>query len=168
MVKPEPKKRKLKFNDCDTVLSDARSLMEHGYISNGNWTLGQTCCHLAEWMRYPLDGFPQPPIFMRPIFWIMKHTVAPGMKRRIMAEGFKGGMPTAPESVPKPAETSDEQGLVKLQKTINRVQAYDGELVPSPLFGPMDKQMLLKVSLLHAEHHLGYLEPHRSSTERDR
>ena len=89
----------------------------------------------------------------------MKVTVAPGMKRKILAEGFKGGMPTAPQTVPAADSITDQQGVDKLKQTVDRLQAWDKELIPSPLFGPMDKDTQVKVSLLHAEHHFGYLEP---------
>ena len=158
MAKPEPKKRQLKFDSLDEMMSEVRSLKENGYVSNGNWTLGQTCGHVANWMTYPLDGFPVPPLPIRAIFWVMKKTVVPGMKRKILAEGFTGGMMTAPESVPKPDELTDQQGVEQLQKIVDRVKEFGGELIPSPLFGPMDKEMHVRVTLLHAEHHLGYLE----------
>ena len=159
MAKTEPKKRKLKFNDLDEMMAEVRSLRENGYISNGNWTLGQCCGHVANWMSYPLDGFPVPPLPIRMMFWVMKKTVVPGMKRKILAEGFKGGMMTAPESVPKQDETSDQQGVDQLQEIVDRVVAHEGTFHPSPLFGETDKEMHVKVTLLHAEHHLGYLEP---------
>lgn len=159
MAKPEPKKRQLKFNNLDELIADVRLLNENGYISNGNWTLGQCCGHLANWMRYPLDGFPVPPLPMRMMFWVMKKTVVPGMKRKILAEGFKGGMMTAPESVPKQDETSDQQGVDQLQEVVDRVIAHDREFHPSPLFGELDKKMHIKVTLLHSELHLGHLEP---------
>jgi hypothetical protein len=157
--KPEPKKRPLKFNNLDEMMDDVRSLNENGYISNGNWKLGQTCGHLANWMRYPLDGYPVAPLPIRMIFWVMQKTVVPGMKRKILAEGFKGGMMTAPESVPKQDELTDQQGVDQLQEVVDRLLAFKGELYPSPLFGEVDKPMQIKVSLLHAELHLGYLEP---------
>ena len=158
MAKPEPKKRQLKFNDLDEMMAEVRALNENGYISNGNWTLGQSCGHIANWMRYPLDGFPVPPIPIQMIFWVMKKTVVPGMKKKILAEGFKGGMMTAPESVPKQDATSDQQGVDQLQEVVDRVIAHEGDFHPSPLFGEMDKSMHIKITLLHAEHHLGYLE----------
>ena len=139
-------------------MSEVRSLHDSGYVSNGQWTLGQTCGHVANWMRYPLDGFPKPPLPMRAIFWIMKYTIAPGMKRKILAEGFKSGMPTAPDSVPRQDEMSDQQGVDQLQEVVDRVKSHTGDLNPSPLFGPMDKEMHETVTLLHAEHHLGFLE----------
>jgi hypothetical protein len=159
MSQPEPTKRSLKFENTDAMLAEARSLLETGYESRGNWTLGQACGHIADWMRYPMDGFPRGPLPIRCLLWAMKHTIGPGMKRKIFAEGFRGGLQTAPQSIPDAAEVSDGQGLEKLQKTVERVSRYDGPLHPSPLFGAMDKETLIKLTLLHAEHHLGYLEP---------
>ena len=87
------------------------------------------------------------------------------MKRKILAEGFKGGMPTAPETVPDADSFSDEQGIQKLRETINRLESFQGELIPSPLFGSMDMETLRKVTLLHAAHHLGYLAPGQEATD---
>ncbi len=159
MAKPEPKKRKLNFENLDAIMTEVHALQENGYISHGNWSLAQASGHIAQWMRYPLDGFPVPPIPMRLIFWVMKKTVAPGMKRKILAEGFKGGLPTAPDSVPKPDAMSDAQGVEMLQEIIDRAKSFSGTVLPSPLFGEQDKAQYIQVTLLHAEHHLGYLEP---------
>lgn len=159
MAKQEVSKRPLKFNDFDELIAEVQSLANHGYTSMGNWTLGQACGHIANWMRFPIDGFPKPPRFMRLVFWVAKITIGPSMKRKIMKEGFKGGLPTAPETVPDASSFSDQDGVEKLKEAINRIVEYSGDLLPSPLFGPMDKETLIKVSLLHAEHHLGYLYP---------
>lgn len=160
MAKPEPKKRDLSFDDFDAMIGEVQSLLNSGYVSHGNWTLAQACGHVSDWMRFPMDGFPTAPLPMRAIFWVMKKTIGPGMKRKIMAEGFKGGMPTAPETVPKSDAMTDSQAVAQLQETVDRVKSFSGELIPSPLFGPMDHETHVKVSLLHAAHHLGYLEPH--------
>jgi len=159
MAKPEPKKRRLSFDSFEEMMAEVHLLIEHGYVSNGNWTLAQVCGHLADWMRFPIDGFPKPPLPMRMIFWVMKKTVGPGMKRKILAEGFKGGIPAAPETVPKPDAMTDQQAADLLQETVDRRQAHDGEFIPSPFFGPLDSETQIKLSLLHAAHHLGYLEP---------
>jgi hypothetical protein len=159
MSKNEPQKRLLKFADFEQLNDDIETLLSTGYQANGNWNLAQTLTHIANWMRYPLDGFPKPPIFIQPIFWLMKVTVGGRIKRQILAEGFKGGMPTAPQSVPTADEKSDQEAFEFLKQTIDRVNNHNGDLIPSPLFGPMDKATLVTVTLLHAEHHLGYLEP---------
>lgn len=159
MLKTESQKRRLKFADFDQLLNEINSLQDRGYRSNGKWTLAQVCGHLADWMRFPVDGFPVPPIYMRPIFFFLKISMGDKMKRDILENGFKDGMPTAPETIPEADEMTDQQGIDVLDKTITRVMAYNGELLPSPLFGPMDKETLIQVTLLHAEHHLGFLEP---------
>ena len=164
MPQSESKKRQLHYKDFDEMLADVEALQSGGYVRRGNWTLGQACGHVADWMRFPMDGFPKPPLPMRVVFWVMKMTVAPGMKRKILAEGFQGGMPTAPETVPDAEAFSDEQGIAKLRASIDRLNAWDRELIPSPLFGPMDKATLIRVSLLHGEHHFGYLEPESPNT----
>ncbi len=159
MAKTESNKRELKFNSFDELMSEVHSLQEKGYVSSGNWTLGQACSHLADWIQYPMEGFPKPPLPVKFIMWLVKITVGPGMKRKILKEGFSGGMPTAPQSVVTAEEMSDQQGIEKLQSAIDRLRSFDGEFYPSPLFGPTDRETLTRVSLLHAEHHLGYLEP---------
>ncbi len=151
--------RRAKFQNFNDMLADVDAMLQSGYTRHGNWTLGQACSHIADWMRFPLDGFPKVPLPMRAIMWVMKHTVAPGMRRKILAEGFQGGMPTAPVTVPRAEEVTDQQGAEKLRETVDRLLSYDGPLQPSPLFGPMDKPTLIQVSLLHAEHHLSYLAP---------
>ena len=159
MAKSEPKKRELKFNSLDEMIAEVHALSDNGYTSHGNWTLGQTCGHLANWARFPLDGFPKQGPILGAMFWVMKHTIAPSMSRKILANGFKGGMPTDPKTVPKADQVSDEEGVEQLEQIVNRVKTHTGEFHPSPLFGPMDKEIHTKVTLLHAEHHLGYLEP---------
>ena len=59
-------------------------------------------------------------------------------------------------------EMTDEKGIDKLQNAIERLKSFDGEFHASPLFGETDKETLQKVSLLHAEHHLGYLAPKKA------
>ncbi len=159
MAKPEPDKRSLAFANFEEMMAEVHLLLEGGYRSNGNWSLAQACIHIADWMRFPIDGFPKPPLPMRMLFWVMKMTVGPGMKRKILAEGFTGGMPTAPETVPEPDSLTDSEAVELLQQTVDRLAAHDGDFLPSPLFGSMDEETLTKVSLLHAAHHLGYLEP---------
>ena len=156
---PKPNKRILKFDDLNAMLDEVQSLLDKGYIREGQWTLGQATSHVADWMRYPVDGFPVAPIPIRMLLWLMKVTIGPGLKRKIFDEGFSSGMQTAPQSVADPTTMTDEQGVEKLKETVARITSYQGVLLPSPLFGPMDMDTLVKVTLLHAEHHFGFLFP---------
>ncbi len=161
----QPEKIELHFDSCQAMLDHAQMLLDEGYRRRGNWSLGQAASHVADWMRYPLDGFPKPPLPVRLMMLVMKYTVAPGMKRRILANGFKPGIPTAPESVAAEDAMPDADGIKKLRETVARIEQHEGELIPSPLFGHMDKAMLQKVTRLHAEHHFGYLQPLDATTE---
>jgi hypothetical protein len=159
MAKPQPKKRELKFDSFDDMFTEIDSLLQNGYTANGKWNLSQALSHIADWARYPIDGFPKPPLIIRPMFWIMKITVGASMKRNILANGFSGGMPTAPESIPTADQHTDAVAAQTLRQTIDRMENHQGEFLPSPLFGRSDKKTLQAITLLHAAHHLGYLEP---------
>ena len=159
MAKKVPPVRQLKYANFEELLADVDSLSKNGYSSHGNWTLGQACGHVADWARFPMEGFPKPPLFMRAIFGTMKITgVAKRMANKILEDGFKPGMPTAPETVPG-ATFTDEEGVAKLHQTIEQLNTFSGQLQVSPLFGQMDMATHIKVSLLHGAHHFGYLEP---------
>ncbi len=159
MSNESPQRRELSFQSLDEVLADIDHLLQAGYTSSGNWSLAQTCFHLNEWMRYPMDGYPKPPWFMRIIFWFMRLTVARKMARDILENGFKPGIPTDPRSVPTADSSTDAEAVEAFRKTVARFQSYSGPLQPSPLFGAGDKATVTKVNLRHAELHLSFLHP---------
>ncbi len=153
------KRRDLDFTSFDDVIAEVNRLHKSGYTQNGKWNLSQTCAHLVDWMRFPMDGYPRPPFFMRIIFWCMKVTVARGMKKKIMANGFSPGMPTAPETVYPPDVLEESESIKKLEETIQRLLSHNGAFHSSPLFGDSDRKSLNRVQILHCAHHLGFLEP---------
>ena len=156
----KPERRKLSFATLDDVVRDAESLLAKRYDKAGNWDLAQVCFHLAEWMRYPLDGFPTPPLLMRPLFWTARHTVARGMLRKMLAKGeMPSGAPTLKPSVAPPG--GDPAAMVaKLKDAVERFRAYTGPYQPSPLLGVLTADEGMKVQLLHCAHHLSFLNPH--------
>lgn len=160
----ESDKRELTFDSLDAIVAEVNRLCDSGYESKGNWNLGQTCSHLADWTRFPMDGFPKPPIFLRAIFGVMKmFGVVERMKNDILTNGFKAGTPTAPQTVPASDAMSDADGVAKLVEVLERMKRFDGPLQPSPLFGPMDRELWERITLLHAEHHLAFLRPNQAS-----
>src|SRR3954464_6194730 len=107
-----PPRRDLDFRDLDAVVRDAESLAVGGYEKAGNWDLSQVCGHLADWMRFPLDGFPRPALPVRLTLWVMRHTVGRRMLRRVLPKGpMWGGRPTIRETVPPPG--GDEAAAVE-------------------------------------------------------
>ena len=152
-------RRELRFDSFDEVVRDVEQLHAKGYDKAGNWDLAQVCGHLTKWLSYPLDGFPKPGCFIGTMLWLMKITVGRGMKKKILATGkFKEGGPTMPESV-TPAGGDEAAAVSKLKETIERFKNHTGEVHASPLFGPMDKEELSRLHLIHCAHHLSFLIP---------
>ncbi len=107
-----------------------------------------------------MDGFPTPPWFIRAMFAVLNAVgVSKKLKNSILANGFKPGTPTAPDTVPRPDAVTDQAGVQLLSEVVERIKSHRGVLHPSPLFGDMDRELFIRVTLLHAQHHLGFLEP---------
>ena len=165
MAKPVPF-RKLDYANLDEMLADVDDLLQYGYERSGNWTLGQAAGHVAEWISFPMDGFPTPPLLMRSAFRVMRVTgVAQRMAKNILADGFKPGTPTAPVTVPD-ASYSDQAGVARLRAVVQQLKQFDGPLQESPLFGPLDHATHVRVSLLHGAHHFGFLKPNSQLNSR--
>src|SRR5262245_49705201 len=154
-------RRQLTFATLDDVVRDAQNLLVKGYDRAGNWDLAQVCSHLAEWLRFPIDGFPKVPLVLRPVFWLMRTTVGKKMRAKVLAEGFDAGGRTMPQTVFTPGGNANA-AVAKLKEVAERFKAYAGPIHPSPLFGAMTKDEALQLQLKHCEHHLSFLVPRSS------
>lgn len=155
----KPERRTLAFATLDEVVADAENLLARGYDRAGNWDLAQVCSHLAEWLRYPMDGFPRIPVVMRPVFWLLRKTIGPRELRK-MTDGGKmpAGAPTLKESVAPPGGDA-AVAVANLKATIERFKASEGPYHPSPLLGTLTKDQLVRVHCVHGAHHLSFLIP---------
>ncbi len=152
-------RRQLRFASLDEAVRDAEMLLANGYTKTGNWDLVQVCNHLSDWLSYPMDGFPPVPLFLRPIFWALRNTIGRRkLETYIREQSFPAGKPTMPQTVHAPGE--DERAAVtKLRDTVARFMAYTGTMHPSPVFGMLDKDTLVKLHCIHTAHHLSFLTP---------
>lgn len=152
-------RRQLQFNDLDEVVRDAELLLANGYDKAGRWDLAQCCNHLAEWLRFPVEGFPKAPAPIRAMLWAMRKTI--GRKKLlgyITTKSFPAGKPTMPQTVFTPGGDAKE-AVAKVRKSVEAMKAYTGEIVPSPLFGAMTKDEAVQMQLVHCAHHLSFLVP---------
>lgn len=94
---PVTQKRKLHFNDLDQAIAEAERLLESGYQSAGNWNCSQCCGHLNEWLRYPIDGFPQSNMVVRALMWMMKITIGKKQFQSVLQHGFKDNIRRCPQ-----------------------------------------------------------------------
>ncbi|AMV35813.1 DUF1569 domain-containing protein [Planctomyces sp. SH-PL62] len=155
----EPKRRELKFSSLDEAVRDAESLRERGYTRLGRWGLAQACGHLADWITFPMDGFPAPPTLLRPFLFVARHTVGPLAARRVLAKGeMPAGAPTMKETVPDPGG-DEAQAIDRLRRAVERFEASTGPYQPSHLFGRLDRDEWMRLQLIHCAHHLGFLRP---------
>ena len=152
-------RRKLAFTTLDEAVADAENLLARGYDRAGNWDLAQVCLHLADWMRFPMDGFPRPPLVIRLFLWMARNTVGKAKFRKYTTEGaMPSGKPTMPQTVAVPGGDA-AAAVVKLKETAARFAAFTGAIHPSPLFGTMNKDEASRLQLVHCAHHLSFLIP---------
>jgi Protein of unknown function (DUF1569) len=154
----KPERRKLSFASLDEVVADAENLLARGYDKAGNWDLAQVAGHLAEWLRFPVEGFPKVPLLVRPMLWMMRVTSGRRMFSNILAEGFSPGGRTMPQTVAPPGG-DPSAAVAKLKDAAARFKAHTGEIHPSPLFGAMTKDEATQLQLVHCAHHLSFLVP---------
>jgi hypothetical protein len=154
-------RRKLTFATLDEVVADAENLLAKGYDRAGNWDLAQVCSHLAEWMRFPLEGFPKIPLLLRPMFWLLRTTIGKKVRIKVLTEGFSAGGRTMPQTVFQPGADAPA-AIAKLKEVAERFQAHTGPVHPSPLFGAMTRDEALQLQLRHCAHHLSFLVPRTS------
>ena len=111
-------------------------------------------------MRFPVEGFPRAPAPIRAVFWVLRKTV--GRKKLltyIETKSFPAGKPTMPETVPPARRGPAGAAVETLRHRVERLKAYTGRIVPSPLFGHMTKDEAVGMQLVHAAHPLSFLVP---------
>jgi Protein of unknown function (DUF1569) len=157
-----PARRDLKFRDLNEVVQDAEGLLKRGYDQLGNWDLSQISNHLANWLTYPVDGFPPMSAPIAIIMWMMRHTVGRKKLKSYLASGkFPPGKPTIPQTVFKPGG-NEKEGVARLRKAAKWLNDHAGDIYPSPLFGRMTKDEAVGMQLVHCAHHLSFLVPKRN------
>ena len=151
-------RRSLRFESLDDAVRDAESLLATGYERAGTWDLAQVCGHLADWLTYPVQGFPTAPLPIRMMLGVVRATLGRRMFEKYLREGMPAGKPTMPESVPA-AGGDPAAAIERLREAARTFRAHVGDYRPSPLFGRLTRDEALRLQLAHAAHHLSFLVP---------
>jgi hypothetical protein len=150
----------LNFRTLDDATAYAQRCLNEGYERTAHWDLAQTCRHLLDWMKAPMDGAPQIPLLTSLAMAILSRTIAPRMLRRILAERkMQSGLGTLPVTV-HPPEADAAAAVEEFAKTAARLAAHAGPWQWSPLFRTVDREQSIGLQLVHCMHHLGRLKPH--------
>ena len=151
-------RRQLSFASLDDAVRDAEHLLAVGYDRAGNWDLAQVCDHLANWLTYPVAGFPKAPLPLRIVMAGVRKTMGRRLLAKFLRDGMRPNSPTLPQSVAAPG--GDPAAAVgRLRDAAKRFEGHAGEYGPSPLFGKLTRDEALTVQLRHAAHHLSFLVP---------
>ncbi|MDR3619845.1 MAG: DUF1569 domain-containing protein [Paludisphaera borealis] len=152
-------RRVLDYRDWPAVIADVERLGRDGYSKVGRWDLSQTCDHLADWLTFPLDGFPPTPAPIRLMLWTLGKLVGRKALRKTLAtRSMPGGAPTIPVTVHQSGGNAAE-AVERLRTAISRFQAHSGKFYPSPIFGHLDRETISQLQLIHCAHHLSFLAP---------
>jgi hypothetical protein len=147
--------RQLQFKNFAEALTEVDRLHKGGYEKLGQWDLAQTCDHLAYFIEGSLDGA----TYRVP--WLLKVLFGRLVLRRILSQGrMRAGGPTPQKPLPAPGQDEDA-AIARLRTAIERLDAHQGELHPSPFFGYLTPQEWRDLHRIHCAHHLGFLVPER-------
>jgi hypothetical protein len=151
--------RELRFAKLSDIKNDLDQLASQGFKKSGSWDLSQMSNHLADWMGFPIDGFPKPPWFVGLFLGLMRITQGKALYRKFVKEQR---MPTSQPTVPTtvyPPNDSHDAAVKRLHQAIDRLSTYRGPIYPSPLFGQLSYDETVALQLAHCAHHLRFLEP---------
>jgi hypothetical protein len=150
-------RRALRFESIDQVMAEVDRLAEAERAGRlrrlGNWTPGQTLGHLATWVEYSYTGAPlKVPFFIRWYLRLRKRRFLYGpMRAGVRIPGVEGGT-LATEPVPL------EEALGRMRRVMGRLKS-EAPTAPNVIFGPLNHEEWVALTLRHAELHLGFLIP---------
>ncbi|AMV32277.1 hypothetical protein VN12_09150 [Pirellula sp. SH-Sr6A] len=160
--------RNLEFVSLDDIASEVSRLSALRYRRRGNWGLAATCEHLADWMSFPMDGFPKMSLRIQCLISLLRAFQGKRLFRKILtAKEMARGAPTIPATI-HAASVDDASAVERYLQCIERLKTYRGTIHPSPLFGPMTYDELIALQCIHAAHHLRFLEPEESADRESR
>ena len=89
-------RRNLRFSVLADIKSDLLNLLSKGYTKTGEWDLDQIANHLADWMTFPMDGFPKMPLLIKILIGIMRITQGKSLyKKFVDNQRMSTGQPKA-------------------------------------------------------------------------
>ncbi|TWT43331.1 DUF1569 domain-containing protein [Botrimarina hoheduenensis] len=151
------KRRPLDLRTLDDVRDEIIRLRDHGYTARGKWNLAQICAHVSETIRIGIDGDePRLPWILRKIFGVVFKIV---LRTRTMMSGA----PTVPRLTPPELPTDDPAVIDRCLATLAEARDFAGPLPPYPLMDGITLAKWKDLMVIHAQHHLRFLEPQRSA-----
>ena len=157
-VASNKQRRNLRLESINDVIADVNRIAaadaSGGLRVTGNWSAGEILTHLSAWIEYAYDGYPidAPPwVIQQVLKFHLRSILKNGMKPGVNIPGVEGGT-VGQEQVD--CDVACRRYLVAL----NRLASSEGAKYPSPAFGKLEKDKLVKLNLRHAELHLSFIQ----------
>ncbi|MGB7156718.1 MAG: DUF1569 domain-containing protein [Tepidisphaeraceae bacterium] len=150
-------RRALSFRSEDEAIAELDRLRVGGYAQHGSWSLQMICWHLAY------GGELNPPASTTP-------TPEQAAQKKafidlILSTGKPPpGFQAPPEMTPSP--DCDDAAVLGFRTLLKELKAYPHSHIDFGPFGPVSIEDVRKLTLLHAGHHLSFLEPKAAGTRR--
>jgi hypothetical protein len=150
-------RRTLSFRNEDEAIAEIDRLRAGGYTQRKNWTLPMICWHLS------VGGSPQPPASSTP------SPEQAERKRKFIDVILETGRPAGnfeapPQMTPKPDCADD--AVLRFRAILKDIRDFPHAYVDFGPFGPISIDQVRKLTLLHASHHLSFLEPKQAGKRR--
>jgi hypothetical protein len=154
-------RRPLAFATEDGVSAEVRRLRRGEYKQTGNWSLAQISWHLV----IPLDQYLNPPA---------SPDVKPTPEQQAMKARFvdyivaNNALPPFANTAPPawtPPSTASDADVDRLIAGLQKLKNYPHELVEMGPIGPVPIAECRRVHLVHAAHHLSFLQPNIARRE---
>lgn len=144
-------RRELQFGSIDEIMPEVERLLR-GYTTVGNWSLAQSCNHLATSMRRSVD---LPATANQDAsLWAPEER-----KREILAAGkLPEGIQTLEILTPPPG-LDDREEAERLREAIAYFRASGGPVAPHRVLGPLTKEEWDRAQCIHCAHHLSFAIP---------
>jgi hypothetical protein len=143
-------RRELRYDSEDDVIADVQRL-RRGHRKLGNWSLSQTCHHLAATLRPRMQPGPFPPNTPE------QDVRRPALQQVLATGKLPGGIEAPPFAVP-PADAGDS-AIDAFIDTLTQFKNHPGPLAPHRVFGNMPDANMRRLNLIHCAHHLSNLIP---------
>lgn len=147
------KRRPLDLRSLDDAAAEIARLRESGYTPTGKWNLSQICRHLTETMRLGMDG-DQPPFP-----WIVRKIAAIVLAYALKHRWMPAGAGTLPRLTPPDLADDDPAEIDRCLATLAEARDFAGPFPPYPLADGMTLERWKDLMVVHAQHHLRFLEP---------
>lgn len=148
-----PKRRPLDLHSLDEVIAEVQRLRDGGYTATGNWNLSQIGEHVSETIRIGLDGD------QKRLAWPMRKLGGVILARARRTRTMMAGTPTLPRLKPASGEADDPAKIERLLATLTEARDFAGPLPPYPLSDGLTLDGWKDLMVVHAQHHLRFLEP---------